>query len=65
METDVVVVGGGPAGLVAARTVAASGFDVVVLERQASIAETVRTSGATAPATVARFGIPDELVHRR
>jgi len=64
METDVVVVGGGPAGLVAARTVAASGFDVVVVERQASIAETVRTSGATAPVTVARFGIPDELVHR-
>ena len=63
-RVDVLVVGGGPAGLVAARTVAARGYDVLVLERQRSIGETVRTSGATATTTVSRFGIPADLYHR-
>ncbi|RNJ78506.1 MAG: NAD(P)/FAD-dependent oxidoreductase [Nitrosopumilus sp. H13] len=57
---DVVIVGGGPAGSSAAMTAARGGASVIVLEKEASIAETVRTSGVTWIQNIKEFGIPED-----
>lgn len=57
---DLVVVGGGPAGSSAAYEAARNGIRVAVLEKENSIAETVRTSGVTWIQNIKEFGIPDE-----
>jgi digeranylgeranylglycerophospholipid reductase len=59
----VLVVGGGPAGLVAAEATAAGGLATVVAERRATIGDPVHTSGATSPTTLRRFEIPQRLYH--
>ncbi|MCJ8306490.1 MAG: NAD(P)/FAD-dependent oxidoreductase [Nitrosopumilus sp.] len=55
---DLVVVGGGPAGSSAAFTAAKNGIKVALLEKENSIAETVRTSGVTWIQSIKEFGIP-------
>jgi digeranylgeranylglycerophospholipid reductase len=62
-KVDVVVVGAGPAGLVAAATAASQGLDTLLVEREAEIGSPVHTSGATAVQTMATFGIPESLYH--
>ena len=62
-ELDVLVVGAGPAGLSTARELAAAGLATAVVERQRSVGEHVRTSGATAVDTVRRQGTPASLYH--
>ena len=57
---DVVVVGGGPAGSSTALTAAKNGVKVALLEKENSIAETVRTSGVTWIQNIKEFGIPDD-----
>lgn len=57
---DLVVVGGGPAGSSAAYEAARNGIRVAVLEKENSIAETVRTSGVTWIQNIKEFGIPDD-----
>ena len=57
---DLVVVGGGPAGSSAAFTAAKNGVKVALLEKENSIAETVRTSGVTWIQNIKEFGIPDD-----
>ena len=57
---DLVVVGGGPAGSSAALTAAKNGIKVAILEKEDSIAETVRTSGVTWIQNIKEFGIPDD-----
>jgi digeranylgeranylglycerophospholipid reductase len=57
---DLVVVGGGPAGSSAAFTAAENGIKVALLEKETSIAETVRTSGVTWIQNIKEFGIPDD-----
>ena len=57
---DLVIVGGGPAGSSAAFTAAKNGIKVALLEKENSIAETVRTSGVTWIQSIKEFGIPDD-----
>lgn len=57
-RADVVVVGGGPAGTSAAWAAASQGANVVLFEKESSIAQTVRTSGVTWISEVKEFGIP-------
>ena len=57
------VVGGGPAGLLAAETIASSGYPVTLVEREAEIGCPVHTSGATALETMHAFQIPESLYH--
>jgi digeranylgeranylglycerophospholipid reductase len=60
---DVLVAGGGPAGLAAAAAAAGEGADVLLVERRPAIGDPVHTSGATAIDTVVRWGVPRSLWH--
>jgi digeranylgeranylglycerophospholipid reductase len=60
---DVLVVGGGPAGLSAAEAAAKDGARVAVLERQKEIGYPVHTSGGSWIADMRALGIPGELYH--
>ncbi|HET9732820.1 MAG TPA: NAD(P)/FAD-dependent oxidoreductase [Acidimicrobiales bacterium] len=62
-EVDVLVVGGGPAGLSAAAAAAARGASVHVVERNAAIGEPVRTSGGSFIAPMRALGVPREMLH--
>ncbi|RMW37460.1 MAG: NAD(P)/FAD-dependent oxidoreductase [Nitrosopumilus sp.] len=57
---DLVVVGGGPAGSSAAYTASKNGLKVVLIEKEESIAESVRTSGVTWIKNIEEFGIPED-----
>jgi len=59
-DYDIVIVGGGPAGSSAAFTAAKKGVRVAILEKEESIAQSVRTSGVTWIKDVKKFGIPSE-----
>ena len=55
---DLVVVGGGPAGSSAAFAAAKNGIKVALIDKENSIAETVRTSGVTWIKSIKEFEIP-------
>ncbi|MDE1770218.1 MAG: NAD(P)/FAD-dependent oxidoreductase [Thaumarchaeota archaeon] len=57
---DVLVVGGGPAGLSAAWSSAKKGLSVAVIERDEAIGQNVRTSGVTWIKEAKSFGIPSD-----
>lgn len=57
---DVVVVGAGPAGSSAALEAAKNGLKVALIEKEESVAQTVRTSGVTWIEDVKAFGIPSD-----
>ena len=59
-DYDLVIVGAGPAGSSAAFAAAKNGMRVALLEKENSIAETVRTSGVTWIQSIKEFGIPDD-----
>jgi len=59
-DYDIVIVGGGPAGSSAAFTAAKNGVRVAILEKEESIAQSVRTSGVTWIKDVKKFGIPSD-----
>ncbi|HEU5440609.1 MAG TPA: NAD(P)/FAD-dependent oxidoreductase [Ktedonobacterales bacterium] len=60
---DVLVVGGGPAGLAAAEAAARGGARVALLERQKEIGYPVHTSGGSWIQDMRALGIPAELFH--
>ncbi len=60
LEFDLVVVGGGPAGSSAAYAASKAGLRVGLVEKESSIAESVRTSGVTWIEEVERYGIPED-----
>jgi digeranylgeranylglycerophospholipid reductase len=59
-KCDLVVVGGGPAGLSAAYAAAKDGAKVLLFEKDEGIAHNIRTSGVTWISEMERLGIPSE-----
>lgn len=60
---DVLIVGGGPAGLAAAEAAAKLGVRALVLERQNEIGYPVHTSGGSWVSDMRALGIPEHLYH--
>jgi len=60
---DVLIVGGGPAGLAAAEAAAKLGVRALVLERQNEIGYPVHTSGGSWISDMRALGIPEHLYH--
>jgi digeranylgeranylglycerophospholipid reductase len=57
---DLVVVGGGPAGSSVAYAASKNGIKVALIEKEETIAQSVRTSGVTWMQNIKEFGIPDD-----
>jgi geranylgeranyl reductase family protein len=62
---DVVVVGGGPAGLYAARHLAAEGFDVALLEEHSALGAPAHCTGVISDEVSDLFKVPDNVVLSR
>src|ERR1700691_2186240 len=60
---DVIIAGGGPAGLSAAEVLAAHGRSVTVLEQNQEIGSPIRTSGGSFIDEMEALGIPARLYH--
>ncbi|MDX1533183.1 MAG: NAD(P)/FAD-dependent oxidoreductase, partial [Nitrosopumilaceae archaeon] len=60
LHYDVIVVGGGPAGSSAAFSSAKNGCKVALIEKEETIAQSVRTSGVTWIKDAESFGIPKD-----
>ncbi|GCE49541.1 digeranylgeranylglycerophospholipid reductase [Thermosporothrix hazakensis] len=60
---NVLIVGGGPAGLTAAEAAASKGARVVVLERQNEIGYPIHTSGGSWISDMKALSVPEHLYH--
>jgi digeranylgeranylglycerophospholipid reductase len=58
---DVIIIGGGPVGLHAARCLARDGFEVDVLEEHPNAGEPVHCTGIIAPEVFREFSIPSDV----
>lgn len=63
METDIVIIGAGPAGLSAAETAAKHDVEVIVLEKSSEIGYPIHTSGGSWIKELIDLGISDRLFH--
>ena len=63
MYYDVIVVGAGPSGSIAARHIASQGFKVLVLEKKKLDREKTCAGGLSAR-VINEFGIPDGVLDR-
>lgn len=63
METDIVIVGGGPAGLSAAKSAASLGVDVIVIEKSSEIGYPIHTSGGSWIKDLIDLGINERFFH--
>src|SRR5689334_8247309 len=59
---DVLIIGAGPAGLQAARLLAARGLRVLLVDRRASVADQIRTTGIFVRKTWEDFPLPADLL---
>src|SRR5579859_167592 len=62
-DCDVLIVGGGPAGLAAAAAAAKEGVETLVLERQHEIGYPIHTSGGSWVSDMQALNIPQSLYH--
>src|SRR2546428_4823790 len=62
-DCDVLIVGGGPAGLAAAEAAAKEGVETLVLERQHEIGYPIHTSGGSWVRDMQALNIPQTLYH--
>jgi digeranylgeranylglycerophospholipid reductase len=62
-DTDVLIVGGGPAGLAAGEAAAKQGARTLILERQHEIGYPVHTSGGSWVSDMQSLNIPQHLYH--
>jgi len=62
MQRDVIVVGGGPAGLYAAWRMATAGYSVLVCEEHHAIGMPVHCTGVLSAATFDEFSVPRDAV---
>lgn len=62
-QVDLLVVGCGPAGSIAAREAAAAGLDTVVLEKDPEVGAKRVCAAGLRPGFCGTFGLPDSIVH--
>ncbi len=64
MERDLIVVGAGPGGLMAAKEAAKRGLDVLLLEKQYEIGTPIRTSGGSFIKDMDMLDIPERFYNK-
>jgi digeranylgeranylglycerophospholipid reductase len=62
-QFDVIIAGGGPAGLAAAKAATGAGLSVLLLEKSLEIGYPVHTSGGSWTRELEELGVPEKFIH--